>query len=179
MSKKQIHLQNLILTAILAALSVVLGRFFSYNVQDFSIGFGFLPVLICGMLCGVWWGGICGALADLLGALLFPFGAYFPGFTAVAFLMGAMYGAVGACERKLGTGKLFFASSAIILLLTEAVGTLALNSLWLHLMYGRPYVAQLVLRLPQAIAYFIVKTAAAIIIAKLLLPIAKKSFKRS
>lgn len=179
MSKKQIHLRNLILTAILAALSVVLGRFFSYNVQDFSIGFGFLPVLICGMLCGVWWGGLCGALADFVGAILFPFGAYFPGFTAVAFLMGALYGAVGKFERKFGSGKLFFAFTLLTLLIAESVCTLLINSYWLHLMFGRPYVAQLVLRLPQAIAYFIVKTAAAIIIAKLVLPIVKKSFKRS
>ena len=179
MSKKQIHLRNLILTAILAALSVVLGRFFSYNVQDFSIGFGFLPVLICGMLCGVWWGGICGALADFLGAILFPFGTYFPGFTAVAFLMGALYGAIGVSEKKFGTGKRFFIITVLIILLTEAVGTLALNSLWLSIMFARPYVAQIILRVPEAALYFAVKTAAAVIIAKLVLPIVKKSFKRS
>ncbi len=179
MSKKQKYLRDLILTAILAALSVVLGRFFSYNVQDFSIGFGFLPVLICGMFCGVVWGGVCGALADFLGALLFPFGAYFPGFTLVAFLMGALYGVIGIGEKKFGTGKRFFTVALVAILLSEAVGTLLLNSLWLHLMYGRPYIAQIILRAPQAALYFVVKIAAALIIAKLILPVMKKSFKRS
>lgn len=179
MSKKQKHLINLILTAILAALSVVLGRFFSYNVQDFSIGFGFLPVMICAIFCGSLWGGVCGALADFLGAILFPFGAYFPGFTAVAFLMGVLYGVSGVAERKFGRGKRFFILTVISILLGETVGTLLLNSLWLHIMYGRPYLPQIILRIPEAVLYFVVKTAAAIIIAKVILPIMKKSFKRS
>ena len=179
MSKKQLYLRNLILCAILSATSVVLGRFFSYNVQDFSIGLGFLPVMICAMYCGVLWGGVCGALADFLGAILFPFGTYFPGFTAVAFLMGALYGVCGVGERKLGTGKRFFTLSLGAVLLGEAVGTLMLNSLWLHIMYGRPYIAQIILRAPQATLYFVVKTVAVLIIAKFILPVMKKSFKRS
>ena len=179
MTKKQQNLINLALCANFAAISVVLGRFFSYNVQDFSIGLGFLPVMLCAMTCGVWWGGVCGALADFLGALLFPFGTYFPGFTAVAFLMGALYGVCGVAEGKYGRGKRFFALSLGAILLGEALGTLLLNSFWLHFLYGRPYVAQIVLRVPQAAFYFVVKTAAAVLIARFILPITKKIFKRS
>lgn len=179
MSKKQKHLVNLILTAILAAVSVVLGRFFSYNVQNFSIGFAFLPVMVCGMFCGVWWGGICGALADFIGAMLFPFGTYFPGFTAVAFLMGALYGVVGLADRRLkGNVKVILITIAAIFT-TEFVGSWLLNSLWLTIMYGMPYGAELALRLPEAAVFFAVKIAAALLIRSLILPILKKSFKRN
>ena len=46
-------------------------------------------------------GGHYRCLGDLIGALLFPVGAYFPGFTLSSFLDGAIY---GWCFRK-GTGK--------------------------------------------------------------------------
>lgn len=178
MTKKQQNLTSLVLCAIFAALSVVLGRFFSYNVQDFSIGFGFLPVLICGMLCGVWWGAVCGALADFVGAILFPFGTYFPGFTAVAFLMGAVYGLIGLAERKTVRAWQFCIFAVMGVASTELVGSLLLNSLWLSIMYGRPYTAEIVLRLPEALLYFAVKLAFVLLIKQFVLPPLRKSFKR-
>ena len=178
MSKKQRHLINLALTAMLTAVSVVLGRFFSYNVQDFSIGFGFLPIMVCGMICGVWWGGICGALADFIGAMLFPFGVYFPGFTATAFLMGTLYGLIGVAERRLSRPIFKISATVAIIFTAETLGTWLINSLWLSIMYGAPYPAELLLRLPQAALYFAVKTAAAIIISRFILSPIQKSFKR-
>ena len=178
MSKKQKYLRNLILTAILSAVSVVLGRFFSYNVQDFSIGFAFLPVMVCGMFCGVLWGGVCGALADFLGAILFPFGAYFPGFTAVAFLMGGLYGVIGLADRKFERKIIVTAVMVAAIFITEFVGSLLLNSLWLTVMYGMPYSAELLLRLPEAVAFFIVKIAAALLLRRFVLPVMRKSFNR-
>ena len=83
MSKK--HLFSLALTAVFVAITVVLSRFLSINIWNMSIGFSFVSVMLCGMLLGPLWGGLCGGLADLIGAILFPFGVYFPGFTATAF----------------------------------------------------------------------------------------------
>lgn len=179
MSKKQRYLVNLILTAILAAVSVVLGRFFSYNVQSFSIGFAFLPVMLCGMLCGPLMGGVCGALADFVGAILFPFGAYFPGFTLVAFMMGVFYGIIGIADKKATHGWQFIVFSVSALLVTEFVGSLLLNSLWLSIMYSLPYGAELILRLPEAVSFFVVKLAAALIIRRFILPSLRKTLKRS
>ena len=178
MSEKQKHLRNLVLCAILSAVSVVLGRFFSYNVQDFSIGFGFLPILFCGMYCGVFWGGVCGAVADFVGAILFPFGTYFPGFTAVAFMMGAVYGIIGIADRKFKKHWQFSLAVIFCVAVTEFVGSLILNSLWLTIMYGMPYKAELLLRLPEAIAFFVVKFTAALLIRTFILPNIRKSFNR-
>ena len=157
MSEKQKHLRNLVLCAILSAVSVVLGRFFSYNVQDFSIGLGFLPVLFCGMYCGVFWGGVCGALADFIGAILFPFGTYFPGFTAVAFMLGTVYGLVGLIDRVFKKNWQFLIASLLLFAVTEFIGSWLLNSLWLTILYGMPYKAELLLRLPEAVVFFVIK----------------------
>lgn len=178
MSKKQKHLINLILTAILAAISIVLGRFFSYNVQNFSIGFAFLPIMICGMFCGVWWGGICGALADFIGAILFPFGAYFPGFTVVAFMMGSLYGVIGLASKRFSKFYLSVVCTVICIVITEFVGSWLLNSLWLTILYGMPYGAELAIRLPEAVVFFVIKLAAALLIRQFILPVMQKSFKR-
>ncbi|MBO5873231.1 MAG: folate family ECF transporter S component [Clostridia bacterium] len=149
MSKTKQHpLINMTLTAILAAVSVVLSRFLSVNVWNMSIGFAFVPVLICGLLCGPFWCGVCGALADLVGALLFPFGAYFPGFTAVAFLNGVIYGTIGIASEKVKKGWLFLIVSFGLITLSELVCSLALNSLWITILYNSPYFATVLSRVP-------------------------------
>ncbi len=179
MSKKQKHLINLILCALLAAMSVVLDRIIpSIKLPDNNISFGFLPVMICGMFAGPLWGGLCGAVADLAGALIFPFGAYFPGFTATAFLMGTLYGIIGFAagrSRRLGIQVTI---SALLVFLTEIICTLLLNSLWLSFFYSQPYFAKIVLRIPQAVFYLILKTVAALLIVKFVLPPMRKAFRK-
>ena len=83
MQKK--YLFSLVLTSVFVAVTVVLSRFMSINVWNLSIGFSFVSIFICGMLLGPVWGGVCGALADFIGAILFPFGTYFFGFTNFRF----------------------------------------------------------------------------------------------
>ena len=70
--------------AALIAIEIVLSRFCSIATPIVKIGFGFVPIAVCGMLYGPVWAGVAGGAADLLGAVLFPIGAYFPGFTLSA-----------------------------------------------------------------------------------------------
>ena len=67
--------------AVLLAMEVVLSRFFSIATPITKFSFAFVPLAVCGALFGPVWGGVMGALADLLGAILFPIGPYFPGYT--------------------------------------------------------------------------------------------------
>ena len=73
--------------ALLIALEVVLTRFLSINLPIVRIGFGFLPVAIAAILFGPLWAGIGYAVGDLIGMLIWPTGAYFPGFTLVAVVV--------------------------------------------------------------------------------------------
>ena len=86
---------------------------------------------------------IISILADVLGAFLFPVGPYFPGFTLTAALTGLLYGLLLHKSQSLPR-------VALAVVLQQAVLSLGLNTYWLHILYGMPYVPTLVTRLVQA-----------------------------
>ena len=85
---KKVNPRTIAQLAILVALEVVLSRFLSINLWSNKIGFAFVPIAVTAMLYGPVTTGVTAAVADLIGALLFPSGAFFPGFTLTAFLNG-------------------------------------------------------------------------------------------
>ena len=84
--------KKLIVSAELLALDVVLTRLLAVNTPVMKIGLGFAAVALCAVLYGPWWAALTGALGDLVGALLFPTGAFFPGFTLTAACTGLIFG---------------------------------------------------------------------------------------
>ena len=92
MFKQKFTTRTLTTLAMLIAIEVILSRFLSINAWNIKIGFGFVPVLIAAILYGPLAGGLVGALSDFIGAVLFPIGTYFPGFTLTSFLMGFVFG---------------------------------------------------------------------------------------
>ena len=167
MSKNEKHLFSLVLTAIFTALTVVLSRFFSVNIWNMSIGFSFVSIMLCGMLLGPFWGGVCGALADFIGAILFPFGPYFPGFTATAFLSGTIYGLVGKAAKR---GKLFWVMASLLLAAKELVCSLILNSMFIKILYGGDFFAIAASRLPLSLVSLVLEFAFAAVVGKSVLP---------
>ncbi len=151
MSKNNKQLTLLAISAIMSALSMLLSRFLSVNLWSMSVGFAFVPLLVCGVLCGPLWCGMAGAVADFVGAMLFPFGAYFPGFTATAFLNGFLYGTIGVIGKKIKNKWLFFLASLGIVTLSELICSLLLNSLWITLLYTKGFIPTLVLRIGPAV----------------------------
>lgn len=84
--------KKLIVSAQLLALDVVLTRLLAVNTPVMKIGLGFAAVALCAILYGPWWAALVAALVDLAGALLFPTGAFFPGFTLTAACTGLIFG---------------------------------------------------------------------------------------
>lgn len=151
MSEKQISsTHQLVLIAMMIAAHVILSRFLSISLWNLKIGFAFLPVVLTAMLLGPIPAGIVGALADYIGATLFPIGPYFPGFSLTAFLTGCCYGIFLHKKQNL-TGIL------LSVLLTECIGSILLNSLWISLLYGAPFVSLLPARIMQAVGMGIVE----------------------
>ena len=128
--------------ALLTAVEIVLSRFLSFSAWNTKIGFAFVPVVLAAVLLGPLAAGIVAALADFLGAILFPIGAYFPGFTLTAFLMGLTYGLCLYKKQSLPRVILAVAIHQLIL-------SLLLNTLWISVLYGSPYWPLLISRLPQ------------------------------
>ena len=174
MVKNKKRLFSLVLTSTLTAITVVLSRFFSVNIWNMSIGFSFVSIMLCGMLLGPLWCGICGGLADLIGALLFPFGPYFPGFTATAFLSGVIFGILGKIAAKEQKRATFIALAIFLLGIKESVCSLILNSLWISLLYGSPFTAVALSRIPLSVITLVLEVAFAIILKEFLIPKVKK-----
>ena len=133
-------------SAMLIAVEVVLNRFLSINTMGLKIGFSFVPIVIAAMLFGGVRAGIIYALADLIGALLFPIGPYFPGFTVSAFLMGLIYGLFLYKREKL----VFFKNILPPVLINYIVLGLFVNTAWVSLLYSsRGYWGWFIYRLPE------------------------------
>lgn len=116
--------------ALLIALNVILTRFLSISTTYLRIGFGVLPVAIAGIAYGPLWGGVCGAVGDLLGMMIFPTGGdFFPGFTLTAFLTGFLFGIF--LHRRYSVLRLLLACLLVCIALN-----LVLDTLWLVIMYG-------------------------------------------
>ena len=154
----------------LVAMEVVLSRFLSIRIPPTAeylvkISFAFLPVAVAAMLFGPLWGGLCAALGDVLGAVFFQAGSvFFPGFTATAFLTGAVYG-LFLYNRPVKISNALAAS-----VIVNAACSFALNSLWLYIMYGEGSVAMLPGRALNAAAMTVVSALAVVFFYKVLAP---------
>lgn len=145
--------RTLLRVALLIAADVVLTRFFSFTAPSVRIGLGFAPVAVCAMLYGPIWAGSAAAMSDFLGAILFPSGPFFPGFTLSAALTGVIFGLLLHRERE-GWPRLVGA----VLLNTIGVG-LCLNTYWLTMILKTPFLLLLPTRIPQAVLMTAVQLA--------------------
>ena len=84
--------KKIILSAMLLSILIVLSRFFSIKSSFLVISFSFIPIMLAGIYLGPKHAAIIAGLGDLIGAILFPFGPYFPGFTISSAMMGFIYG---------------------------------------------------------------------------------------
>ncbi len=134
--------QKLVMAAILVAMYVVVNRFLSISTWNVKVGFSFIPVVIGALLLGPIYGGIIGGLGDFIGAMLFPFGPFFPGYTATAFLMGWWYGKI--LEKDHGKVRIILA-----VIPAEIVCSLILNTLWTSIVFGSSYIGLFSTRMLQ------------------------------
>lgn len=127
-----IDTKTLVLMGLLIAIEIILERFVSFQAWNLRIGVSFIPVVIAAMILGPVRTGMITAIADIIGAILFPLGTFFPGFTLTAFLVGIVYGSL--LYKKQSKIRIVLAVGIHQLLLS-----LLLNTLWISILYGSPY----------------------------------------
>ena len=79
--------KKIILSGLLLAILIVFDRFISIKTMYLQVSFSFLPIMLAAIILGPKYSTTIAALGDLIGALLWPFGAYFVGFTIVDALV--------------------------------------------------------------------------------------------
>lgn len=131
--KRLFEPRTLAICGVMLALCVVLGRFSVYLTESIKISFAFLPIAIVGMLFGPYAGLLIGALNDILGYLIAPMGAYFPGYTITSALTGLVFG-LWLYEQAPTFWRLLFSRATIVVLLH-----IGLNTLWTSILYGNAF----------------------------------------
>lgn len=124
--------KKIILAGLLLATTIILNRFLSIKTPIVVISFAFIPIMLSGMLLGPMWTMLIAGLADLIGALLFPFGAYFVGYTISSTLSGLIYGLFLQRKYNKTNKKLLLnliISSLIVLIVCNGI----LNSVWIYI----------------------------------------------
>ena len=140
MKKKLFTTETMVITAFMIALSVVLSKLVSINISFLRIGFGFLPIAILAILYGPVVAAVGYGLADLLGAWIFPTGAFFPGFTLSAVLTGLIFGFV-LYKNEVTIIRALIASALVCLGVN-----LLLNTWWLTFIIGKGFTVLLTSR---------------------------------
>lgn len=147
MQIKNVHLFKIILTSILIALNIVLERLLAYSVWNQTVSFSFITVAFAVVLLGTPYGVVVAALGDLIGALLIPFGPYFPGFTLTNALVALT---LGLFISK----KTTFLPLCIAVVINKILYSLVLNSLWITWLYKddfSAYFTVIISRIPQSV----------------------------
>ena len=158
---KKFDVRMLAYLGILTGMEIVLSRFLSINAWNIKIGFNFVPIAVAAILFGPIPAGIVAALGDFLGAILFPVGPYFPGFTFTAFLTGLVLGLL--LHKKQSVAR-----TVIAVAINQLALSLLLNSLWISILYGSPYVPLLATRIIQCAVLGPVQVVVIVLIARVL-----------
>ncbi len=134
---------RLVVCGMMIAVDVVLARLASLNTTTERLGLSLFAVAIIAYLYGPVAAMVVHGLSDVIGALLFPNGPYFLGFTITAVTIGLIY---GLCFHK----SVNMWRIVIAVVSTQLVCTLCLNTLWLSMLYDKGFLVFLPGRLIQS-----------------------------
>lgn len=154
----------LVVLALLVALNLVLGRPpLTFLIWSNKIGFAFVPVFVAAVLYGPVAAGIVGGMGDLLGAVLFPVGAYFPGFTATAVVGGLVFGLLLGSRPSLSR----IAAASLI---NQLVLGLLVNTYWITLISGASFSGLMLSRVIQCMLMLVLEIGGMSLLSRTLLP---------
>lgn len=119
--------------AILAAMSIVLGKYLAFNLTDtIRISFENLPILIAGIFFGPFVGAAVGVVADLLGCFMVGY-AINPIITLGAGMIGFTCGLVSMALKKHRLPRVLLSVSA-----AHLVGSVTIKTIGLVIFYSVP-----------------------------------------
>ncbi|MBE6773652.1 MAG: folate family ECF transporter S component [Ruminococcaceae bacterium] len=145
---------------ILIAIQVVLARFAVIPVGDMMrFSLSFIPVVIAARKFGILASTAVYGLGDLVGAIAFPTGgAFFPGYTLTAAVVGLIFGLFLRPAKKEESTVARYIKIVLSVLSTQLVGSFLMNSFWRSFQTGTPYGAVLMTRLPQCLVSAVIQS---------------------
>lgn len=141
--------KSLVFCALMLALQVILGNVTSIQLgPTLRISFQYLASAATGLLLGPGPALLAAAGADLIGFLIRPMGTYFFGFTLSAAVSGLIYG-LFFYRRDVRLWRVLLAK-----LLVTVLVYVAMNTLWLEMLYGDSFMVLLPARLLKNLIQF-------------------------
>lgn len=166
--------KKMILSALLLTLEVVLARFLSIKTPLIVISFSFVPIILSAIWLGPKYTVLIAGIADIIGAICFPFGEFFIGFTISACLEALIYGLILYKKDKELTRKelmiRLIISSILVLLLVHTL----LNTIWLVIMYDKAFWVIFGTRIVKELIMLPIQVVTILTIIEGLKPILKK-----
>ncbi len=135
--------------SLLIAMSIVLTRLASIRiplggVEGIRIGFGKLPIILGGLMLGPLYGGLIGAIADMVGYIIQPIGPYMPHFTVISALSGIL---PALLIHFFGSDEVNFIKLVIAIGITMVITELFLIPYTLHVLFEIPWQVLIIPRL--------------------------------
>lgn len=161
-------ISTITLAAMLVAIEIILSRFLSVPTPIVKISFSFIPLSILAAICGPVYSCAGAAAADFIGAILFPVGAYFPGYTITAALTGLTYGIFLRGKRS---SWVIITAAVLIINLCWRLG---LNSVWVHMTTGKAMMAFMTARIVKTLFTIPIEIVCVRFAVKKLCPLAEK-----
>ncbi len=152
-------LKTIVVTALLMALGIILGQFFSIQITNtMKIGISFIATQMTANLFGPIVGGIMGGVTDILKFIIKPTGPFLLGYTLSAVLGPVIYG-IMLYKKPIALWRILLSKTIVAIFIN-----LLLGSFWPFHYFGVPYWAtvsskliQQVIQVPvQSLLYYIV-----------------------
>lgn len=131
-------LRQLTFAALICALSIVVGGFFITVGDNLRIYFTFFITAVGCAVYGPVLGVMVAAVTDTLNYILFPTGAYFPGYL-LSEIAGSLIYSLLLYQKKITVLRLFVAKFLVNYLVNVTLGCL-----WSQILYGKGYLYYLV-----------------------------------
>ena len=161
--------KKIILTAILLATLIILSRFLSIKTPILKISFAFIPTMLCAIWLGVKWTVLLNVLGDIIGATLFPTGAFFIGYTISTAISGLIYGLLlYKKEVNSYTDKQFLIRLIISVILVTCISNIGLNTLWVSITTGKAFIVLLGTRIIKEIVMVPIQIVVILFVEKML-----------
>ena len=152
--KMKTHIVKIVLASVMIALNIVLERFLTFHIESNHYSISIITIAFSAVFLGTPYAIVVAALGDIIGALMFPIGAYFPGFTLTNIL-------TALCICLFIRKKVTVLRSILAILINKIIGTLILNSIWVSVLYKGgidAFPAYMVTRIPQAIIMLVIES---------------------
>lgn len=125
--------RSLTVAALMTALTVAVGSLFIPVADNLRLMFTYIPMSVGGMVCGPLMAMVIGLVSDLVGFVIHPTGAFFPGYTLSAVLGALAYGLAFYRQRP-NIWRVLIVRGLVNLLVNAALG-----SVWSAVLMGKAY----------------------------------------